>query len=459
MKSQSRRTQRYITTVAAIAAFGGLLFGYDTGVMSGALLFLSPEFGLSPAQEGWVTSTLLIGAALGALGGGRIADLIGRRWTLIVGGLIFIGGSLWCALVDGPAGLASARFTLGLAVGAVSIVVPMYISEKVPPRVRGKLVSLNTLMIVVGQLLAYCVNSALAPTENWRLMLACAAIPGAVLAIGMAFLPDTAVWYAERGQFERARASAQRAGMTLADLGIQEDSGSGEHGEGGTSISVAEQAATLKTPWIRAALMTAIGLGVTQQITGVNAIVYFAPTLMNKVGLSTTNSVYTSMIIGVVSVVACYVGLKIVDRVGRRTLLLVGLTGNISALIILALVYPLASGSVAMAMAALGLMGLFIAFQQAAVSLTTWLLISELVPTAIRGIGMGVAGLGLWVANWAVAQFFLPLVSATSASTTFAIFAALGVAAVIFVARWVPETSGKSLEEVEGQFQARYPSA
>ncbi|MEK0379148.1 MFS transporter, partial [Corynebacterium mastitidis] len=185
-------------TVALVAAFGGLLFGYDTGVMAGALLFLSPEFGMTAYQEGLVTSALLAGAALGAVGSGSLAAALGRRAALVLGGVIFVAASLGCAAAAGVASMALARLVLGLAVGMVSIVVPMYVSEMAPADVRGRMVSLNTLMIVVGQLSAYVVNSAVAATGNWRLMLGLAAVPGAVLALGMLALPDTPAWYASR---------------------------------------------------------------------------------------------------------------------------------------------------------------------------------------------------------------------------------------------------------------------
>ena len=179
----------YVKVVAGIAALGGLLFGYDTGVMSGALLFISPAFDMSAHQEGWVTSMLLVGAAVGALTAGRIADRFGRRFTLIAGGIIFVLGSIWCALSGSVGMLATARTFLGFAVGAVSIVSPMYIAEIVPAKVRGRMVSLNTLAIVVGQLMAYLVNSALASTGSWEWMLGLAAVPGLALALGMVLLP------------------------------------------------------------------------------------------------------------------------------------------------------------------------------------------------------------------------------------------------------------------------------
>ena len=430
-------SNNYVRLVAAAAALGGLLFGYDTGVMSGALLFISPEFDMTPSEEGLVTSMLLVGAAIGALTGGRIADWLGRRRTLLFSGLVFVAGSVWCALVGSMESLAVARTFLGLAVGAVSIVAPMYIAEKSPAAVRGKMVSLNTLMIVIGQLVAYLVNSALAPSGNWQLMLAMAAVPGALLALAMLFLDDTPVWYVRTGQMEKARATASKAGMEL-EVPDPEPEGQWQ--------------ALRKNRWLTITVVLAATIGVVQQITGVNAIVYFAPTLMNQVGLSTTNAVYTSIVIGTVSVIACWVGLQIIDRIGRRTLLTVGLIGNVVTLFALSVIYPHEEW----AYVSLTVMAVFIAFQQAAVSPTTWLLISEIVPMRIRGIGMGLAGLALWTANWAVAQFFLPLVDTLGAQSTFAVFGVLGIAALGFVRTLVPETKGKTLAQVGGELEARF---
>lgn len=457
--AETDQTRRYVKMVAAFAAIGGLLFGYDTGVMSGALLYISPEFGMSAAEEGRVTAMLLVGAAIGALLGGRVADWWGRRMTLLVNGVIFCAGSIWCALAGSVAELATARTFLGVAVGAVSIVVPMYIAEKVPATVRGRMVSLNTLMIVVGQLLAYLVNSALAPTGNWHLMLGMAAIPGAMLTAGMIFLSDTPVWLARKGRTEQAREVAARAGMSLEELSIvveaeQLDDANAVAAKGAKTSE--EFQALKKMRWIRVTIVIAMLIGVTQQITGVNAVIYFAPTMMSEVGISTTNAVYTSIVIGVVSVIACWVGLKIIDVVGRKRLLTWGLTGNIISLLVLALTYSLADGSFTWAMVSLALMAVFIAFQQAAVSPTTWLLISEIVPVQARGLGMGIAGLALWVANWAVAQFFLPVTEILSGSGTFIAFAMLGIVALGFVRVFIPETMGRSLEEVGEIMEKRW---
>lgn len=429
--------------VAIIAALGGLLFGYDTGVISGALLYIQRSFELTPGQESTVTAMLLVGAAIGAFLGGRVADSLGRRGTILLGAVGFIIGSIWCAFATSAFSLGAARTLLGVCIGGVSIVVPMYISEMAPPHVRGRLVSLNSLMIVIGQLVAFLTNSALASSGNWRLMLGLGAVPGIVLLIGMLVLPDTPAYLVRRGQEGKALAvlrQMQGDEATLAEVTVGEASSSADQ-------RTAERLA-LKTPWVRRTVIIAMLIGVTQQVTGANAIMYFAPTMMNKVGLSTESSVYTSIIIGIASVISCAIGMSIIDRIGRRRMLIIGLVGCASSLLVLAPVYGLSSNSSTGAMMSLLLMTVFIVFQQAAVSVATWLLISEIIPTEARGLGMGLAGLALWVANWFVAQAFLPMVDAVGGAWSFFFFAATGAIALVFTVKAVPETSGKTLAEV-----------
>lgn len=429
--------------VAIIAALGGLLFGYDTGVISGALLYIQRSFELTPGQESTVTAMLLVGAAIGAFLGGRVADSLGRRGAILLGAVGFIIGSIWCAFATSAFSLGAARTLLGVCIGGVSIVVPMYISEMAPPHVRGRLVSLNSLMIVIGQLVAFLTNSALASSGNWRLMLGLGAVPGIVLLIGMLVLPDTPAYLVRRGQEGKALAvlrQMQGDEATLAEVAVGEASSSADQ-------RAAERLA-VKTPWVRRTVIIAMLIGVTQQVTGANAIMYFAPTMMNKVGLSTESSVYTSIIIGIASVISCAIGMSIIDRVGRRRMLIIGLVGCASSLFVLAPVYGLSSNSSTGAMMSLLLMTVFIVFQQAAVSVATWLLISEIIPTEARGLGMGQAGLALWVANWFVAQAFLPMVDAVGGAWSFFFFAITGAIALVFTIKAVPETSGKTLAEV-----------
>ncbi|WP_245621952.1 sugar porter family MFS transporter [Corynebacterium lactis] len=435
--------------VAVIAALGGLLFGYDTGVISGALLFIQRSFELTAGQESTVTAMLLVGAAIGAFLGGRVADTLGRRGTILLGALGFIIGSIWCAFASSVFELGAARTLLGVCIGGVSIVVPMYISEMAPTHVRGRLVSLNSLMIVIGQLVAFLTNSALAASGSWRLMLGLGAVPAVVLLVGMLILPDTPAYLIREGKPGKALAVMRQMHGPDAEL----DQAAVAEASASADQRAAERAA-LKTPWVRRTVVIAMLIGVTQQVTGANAIMYFAPTMMNKVGLSTESSVYTSILIGTASVISCAVGMSIIDKVGRRRMLIIGLIGCAASLLVLAPVYGLSKDSAVGSVASLALMTVFIVFQQAAVSVATWLLISEIVPNEARGLGMGLAGLALWVANWFVAQAFLPMVEAVGGAWSFFFFAVTGAIALVFTLRAVPETSGKTLAEVREYMMA-----
>lgn len=451
-----------IGLVSAIAALGGILFGYDTGVMSGALLFIKPDFDMSATQEGVITSILMIGAALGALSGGRLADAIGRRWAVFWAGILFIVASLACAFSGGTSAAAAtvclsiSRFFLGVAVGGASIIVPMYISEIAPQGVRGRLATLNSLMIVVGQLIAYGVNSAFAPSENWRLMLGLGVVPAVVLAIGTYFLPDSPVYYLLQDRPDDAAA-------VLRHLRRGDDAAHIDEELASLAAAVAEKKnkksewSALGTPWIKTVMGIAIVVAMIQQVTGVNAIVYYAPTMLKNVGWTSQNAVFGSILIGVVSVISCWVGLSIVDKVGRRPLLLGGLAGTAVSLVALTLVYWLApTDELWVSSLMLALMGVFMVFQQSAVSVATWLLVSELIPSAVRGIGMGIAGLALWLMNFVVAMCFPPLLESIGGAWTFFVFAVLCVLSFVFVDKVIPETKNRSLPDIEEEFRLRY---
>jgi MFS transporter, SP family, major inositol transporter len=433
-----------------MAAIGGALFGYDTGVISGALLYVSHDFQLDAVAEGVVTSVLLIGAAAGAVVGGRIADWLGRRPALIVAGVVFVFGTAGSAFAPDFGVLVASRLVLGIAVGVSSIIVPLYIAEMAPADVRGRLVSLNSLMIVAGQLAAYLVNAWLAQYAAWRWMLGLAAVPAIVLVIGMCFLPDTPTWYLSKGRDERAlqilrrtypeREAHREMKAVRAARQAQADENQGLRG--------------LSQGWVRKALLLAIGIAILQQITGVNTVIYFAPTLLVQTGLSSSTAVISSIAIGAISVLATIAGLRLVDRIPRKKLLITGSLLGVGSLIALALVFPLSQYGTGFSFLTLGMMVLFLAFQQAAVATTTWLIISELVPSAIRGIGMGIAGLFLWLTNFGVSLLFLPVVAVIGGGMTFAVFAVIGVLGVLFVWRLVPETGGKTLPDIEQELRS-----
>ncbi len=449
-----RKAKRFVLLVAVISALGGALFGYDTGVISGALLFINKEFQLTPLMEGLVTSSLLIGAAFGAVTGGRVADRLGRKRILLISAVLFVLATLGCALAPSLSFLIGSRLVLGVGVGAASVIVPLYISEMAPANLRGALVTFNGLMIVTGQLVSYLVNAGLASSGSWRWMLGLAAIPAVLLGVGMSFLPDTPRWYVSKQRFDDARRVLHRARSSeVAEQELAQITRL--HQEESTRRGGWRD---LRQPWLRRIFAIGIGLAILNQITGVNTIIYFAPTLLTQTGLGEVASIVATIAIGVISVLAALTGLLLMDRVGRRPLLNGGLFGVTVCLVLLGGVYLLPTGKLWVSCLALGIMVLYMAFQQSSVSTVTWLMISEMFPLKIRGFAMGVAVFVLWSTNFVVALVFPPMVDQLGASLTFWTFALLGIAALVFSFRLVPETKGRSLEELEADMHARYSS-
>ncbi|MFI7098588.1 sugar porter family MFS transporter [Streptomyces sp. NPDC050161] len=445
----ARAATRFIVGIAAIAALGGALFGYDTGVVSGALPFMEGHFGLSSLGEGVITSALLIGAAFGSLAGGRMADSLGRRTSLLWAGAVFIGGALAVALAPTVPFMVVARFVLGLAVGSASVITPLYLSEIAPPHIRGRLVSFNSLMIVSGQLLAYLINAVLAQWEAWRWMLGMAALPAVALFAGLFFLPDTPRWYISRGRPDDAARVLRRtlpAGEVAAELARIDRA---RNLEADARRSAWQE---LRTPWVRRLLLVGIGLAVVQQITGVNAVIYFAPKILASTGLGTGAAITATIAVGAVSVVATAIGMSLIDRVGRRPLLLTGLAGMTVSLALLGAAFLLPHG-VAVSVLVLALMVLYMGFMQGTLNTGVWLLLAEMFPLKVRGLAMGAAVFVMWLVNFAVALAFPVLLDAVGASATFWFFGVMCVLSLLFCKRYAPETKGLALEDLEQELR------
>ncbi|MFB1041718.1 sugar porter family MFS transporter [Streptomyces chrestomyceticus] len=444
-----RKAKRFIIGIAAIAALGGTLFGYDTGVVSGALPFMETHFGLTSLGEGIITSALLIGAAFGSLAGGRMSDKLGRRTALLWAGAVFIGGAVAVALAPTVAFMVVARFALGLAVGSASVITPLYLSEIAPPHIRGRLVSFNSLMIVSGQLLAYLINAVLARWEAWRWMLGLAALPAVALFIGLFSLPDTPRWYISKGRTDQAAKvlrrtlPAEEADGELARIGqaraLEADARRGAWQE-------------LRTPWVRRILLIGVGLAIVQQITGVNAVIYFAPKILASTGLGTNAAITATIAVGAVSVVATAIGMSLIDRVGRRPMLLTGLSGMTVSLVLLGASFHLPK-STGVSFLVLGLMVLYMGFMQATLNTGVWLLLAEMFPLTVRGLAMGAAVFVMWLTNFTVALVFPVLLDAAGASTTFWLFGLMCVLSLLFCKRYAPETKGMALEDLEHELR------
>jgi sugar porter (SP) family MFS transporter len=444
--------RRFVRVAAAITATGGLLFGYDTGVISGALLFIREDFApLSDFMQGVIVSFLLVGAVTGALAGGPLSDRFGRRPIVLLAAVIFAIGAIAAALTPNVGLLIVARFILGLGVGLASLIVPLYIAEIAPPDTRGALVSLNQLMITIGILLSYIVGVAFTPIEGWRWMFAVAVIPAMILGIGMFLLPESPRWLVKNGKLDKARAVLSRSRVEAeveTEMQQMEELERIERQQ--DQVGYKE----LLAPWIRPALIIGIGLAIFQQITGINTVIYYAPTILEIVGFSAGGAIAaTALGVGLVNVGFTILAVRIIDRAGRRLLLLIGLIGMTVSLALLGLVFSFESTSGAAGLLATMCLALYIASFAISLGPVFWLMISEIYPLNIRGSAMSVAALCNWGSNFIVALTFPVLLAALGGAGAFWLFAVLGIVAWFFVWFLVPETKGRSLEEIEADMR------
>jgi SP family galactose:H+ symporter-like MFS transporter len=433
----------YVLLVASIAALGGLLFGYDTGVISGAILFISKEFALDNRLQAFTISVVLIGCIGGSAVSGSVADRIGRRPTLFGAGVIFLLGALLSALAGNEAILLCGRFVVGLGIGLSSVVAPLYISEVAPAPVRGALVSLYQFAITIGILAAYIVDYLFAGGGEWRWMLGLAVIPSLILMGGMIRMPESPRYLFKVGRDPVAREELQR---------IYDDETASEREEASILESLKVKRGGLRallSPAIRPALFLGVSLAVLQQITGINSVIYYGPRIFEMAGVgSAAASILAQSLVGAVNCGMTLVAIFFVDRIGRKPLLYAGLTGMFVALSVMAYAFsqPHLSGS--LGTIALVSMMVYVGCFAFSFGPILWLLISEIFPLPVRGTGMSVSTLANWVGNFAVSQSFLTMVERLGSPATFGAYAALCIVTIIFVRAMVPETKLELLEEV-----------
>ncbi|MEH7531126.1 sugar porter family MFS transporter [Priestia megaterium] len=448
----------FLRTIILVSTFGGLLFGYDTGVINGALPYMSEsdQLNLNSFTQGLVTSALLFGAAFGAVIGGRLADYNGRRKTILYLAILFFVSTIGCTISPNAAVMILCRFLLGLAVGGASVTVPTYLAEMSPAESRGKMVTQNELMIVTGQLLAFTFNAIIGNMlgENphvWRYMLPIAAIPAVFLFFGMLRVPESPRWLVSKGKNNEALTVLQkireskRAKSELKEI------------ESAYEKEAKMEKATFKdltTPWVRRVVFLGIGIAVVQQITGVNSIMYYGTEILKDAGFQTEAALIGNIGNGVISVLATFVGIWLLGKVGRRPMLITGLVGTTTALLLIGIFSLVFEGSAALPYIVLALTITFLAFQQGAISPVTWLMLSEIFPLRLRGLGMGVTVFCLWGINFLVGLTFPVLLASIGLSTTFFVFVVLGIGAILFVEKFLPETKGLTLEELEQRFRS-----
>ena len=435
----------FVYLAATLAALGGLLFGYDTGVISGAELFVRRDFTLSTFALEVIVSGVLAGAAVGALAGGRLADVFGRRKLLITTAIIFAVGAILCAAAASPPMLVAGRIIVGLGIGLSSSAVPVYISEVAPADARGWQVSLFQLAITVGILLAYLVDYAFAPIQGWRWMFGLAVVPAAIFGCGMLFLPESPRWLVRRGGRESARATLTRIrGTSRVNDELLEIERSLMQSEEGGRFS------DLLAPSLRPALVVGTGLAIFQQVTGINTVIYYAPVIIESAGISSASgAILATAGIGLVNVLMTVVSMWLIDRKGRKPLLLTGVAGMVVTLGVLGLVFRISTHSGALAWLAVISMMAYVASFAISLGPIFWLLISEIYPLKIRNSAEGVAATFNWGSNLVVSLTFLTLVEQLGLSWTFWLYGLFAVAAWIFSSYFVPETRGRTLEEIE----------
>ncbi|QNF28780.1 sugar porter family MFS transporter [Metabacillus sp. KUDC1714] len=449
------RKNSFLGTIILVSTLGGLLFGYDTGVINGALPFMSEDLGLNSFTEGLVASSLLFGAALGAVFGGRLSDFNGRRKNILYLAVLFFIGTIGCTLAPNVTTMVIFRFLLGLAVGGSSVTVPTYLAEMSPVERRGRVVTQNELMIVGGQLLAFVFNAILGntlgdTTHVWRYMLVIAALPAIFLFIGMLRVPESPRWLILKGRKDSALSILRQIRET--------DKAESEFKE--IEAAIAKESDTQKAsykdmavPWVRRIVFLGIGIAIVQQITGVNSIMYYGTEILKDAGFKTEAALIANIANGLISVIAVCIGIWLLGKVRRRRMLIIGLIGTTTALMLIGIFSKVLEGSVALPYVVLSLTVMFLAFMQGAIAPVTWLMLAEIFPLRLRGFGMGISVFCLWITNFIIGLAFPVLLESIGLSTTFFVFAGMGVFAIAFVKKYLPETKDRTLEELELYFR------
>jgi sugar porter (SP) family MFS transporter len=444
---EKNRSTGYIVFLATIVAISGLLLGFNTAVISGVLVFLRVEFALTNTATEIATSAILLGCLLGAAGASLIGDRFGRRKSLLLAAVVFAGSTAMTALANSITVFSLGRLAGGLAIGLSSVLTPVYISEIAPARIRGTLVSMNQMAIVVGILIAYLVNWSLAGfgESSWRWMLGVAVIPALVLFFGLLGVPESPRWLISHGQSEKGRQVLTRfLGSAEADVQLaqMEQSAVGEQGSWHEVF-----ARPMRRP-----LTIALGLAILCQITGVNAVLYYGSVFISEhlQGQTTNSALMTSVIIGCANLISTLLAMRFLDRWGRRPMLLTASGGMAISLAILIFAFHATGLSTWVVLGSIISYTAFFAFGMGPVP---WVVISEIFPNKIRGRAASVATSALWSGTLLVTFTFLSLIRALGVSGTFAIFAILSAFSFVFIWRLVPETRGKTLEEIQQQWE------
>lgn len=442
-----------------IITLGGLLFGIDTGATNGSLAFMSrpDQLNLNASDEGLVTSGITLGAAFGAVIGGKLSDRFGRKHVLMYAAWIFVLGTLGCTFASNAIVMILFRFILGLAVGAESVISPVFLAELSTPDIRGNFVNHHELMIVSGQLLAYIINALFGVMLGnysgvWRYMLAFGLIPEVLLLVGISKVPESPRWLITKHQNKKAANILKDIRSNREDISTEiskiEDSLAKSNKQKKVTLK------DLKVPWIRRLILIGIGLGIMQQGIGINIIMFYGTTVLSNAGFSHSAALVANISNGIISIIATIVSIHLMGKIDRRKMVITAICGTTTTMLIISILSFLLKDNSLFPYIMLILMAIFLIFFQGGVSPIVWVLLSEIFPQSIRGMAMGIATFFLWFANFLVGYIFPILLTNFGLSNTFIIFTILNVLSLFYAIKFIPETRGKSLEELQSCFQS-----
>ncbi|HUC91089.1 MAG TPA: sugar porter family MFS transporter [Paenibacillus sp.] len=445
----------FVTLVSVVAALGGLLFGFDIAVVSGAIGFMELKFALSKMQVGWAVSSLIVGCIAGAGLSGILSEKFGRKKVLIAAALLFIIGSIGSAIPATFTGFIIARIIGGLGIGITSTLCPLYNAEIAPAKFRGRLVALNQFAIVSGIFLVYFLNMWIAGMGDdawdvstaWRWMFAVGAVPGLLFFTLLFLIPESPRWLIKQGQAVKALPILLRIhGEEAAKQEVLEIKESFKQERQSGSMKL------LFAPGMRGALFVGVMLAVLQHVTGINAIMYYAPEIFKEMGAGTDSSLTQTVLIGLINFLFTILAVWLIDKVGRKALLLVG-----SALMTVSLIVIGSAFQAGLTSGPLVLIFILIYVAAFAISLgpVVWVMLSEIFPNRVRGIAIAIASMALWTGDYVVSQMFPPLLESAGPAITFWIFGAASLFTFFFTWRSVPETKGKSLEDMEAMWAVK----
>lgn len=449
-----QKVNTIVIFASIIAALAGLLAGFDTGIISGALEFIAKAFHLTTIGKEAIVSMVLVGGVIGALLNGIFADTLGRKKMVVLAAILYLFGSIGSALSPDANTLGIFRFVLGLAIGGASASAPLYIAEVSPARIRGSLVTLFQLAITIGILGAYFVDLAFTASGNWRIMLGSSFIPAVILLIGMFGLPNSPRWLIKSGRIEKAKvilnkiyendsAEVDREIKEIQDVISAESEGS---------------FSTLFKSTTGFALIIAVGLFIIQQFVGINTVIYYAPIIFNDAGMESAKAaIWATVSVGIVNVLATFIAIWLIDKLGRKPLMYAGLIGMVLALSALGVAFMTEGGTSSSEIGTITVIAVWIYIACFAFSFgpIPWLMMTEIFPLSVRGRAVSIATMTSWGCNLIVSFTFLSLLQAIGPSFTFWLYALVGVLGFIFVWKLVPETKGRTLEEIEETLQKK----